>query len=346
MLNLDINIRDPLFFDRDLDATYEYSDGLESSNIIFDVDSIGETESVLKTTFKGNDYETSFNHEGFYVDPVSGVSEYHCLFWVHIVTESGRSEFSNLVGNTYEVIDPVGILGPANEIYSIKFTGRTAYWPEEPGVHGAQASYNFDIFKGDERIGSGLIDKTCGMVFTMNANGVSLKLLDTSYDISRNRLYALVPIILIMIAIPILTYLVFFLRKKHSNWDEPFEETLDTVFLAGYAGVIAVIDIYNDVWMYSLFGLGGNMLMRGAVLAIGAVYSLYRGYKLKWIIPGIYEIAFVTAISLQLLGDSYAGHLTAAMGMTASLLCFIWQTGKEPKQKEDGLVDGVLSNIV
>jgi hypothetical protein len=345
-LNMDINVRDPLFFDRPLSAQYLYHNGTEEVDLKFTVTNVGAAQSTLQTIIGGSSQlTTTYTHTGSYVDPSYGTTTNQSIFWIHIVEAGERSEFADLVGKNYTIYDPVGIIGVANTEYNITISGRTAYWPEEAGVHGAQASLLFEVYSNNIRIGKGLMDLTCGMIFTLDVGGKSLKLIDTDYDISRNRLFALIPVIILVIAAPFIMYAYIYLRKKYRNKEESKEDMMDSIFLAGFAAVISAIDIYNDVWMYATLGFAGNMILRLSVLAIGAVYSLYRGYHIKWIIPGILEFLFVGAISLRMLGDSYAGHLTAAMGMTISLMAFIWMTGNE-RTKEAKKLDAILTNLI
>ncbi len=339
-------MRDPLFFDRPLFAEYKYHKATEEIDLKFTVTNVGSSQSTLQTTIDGiNQATTTYTQTGQYIDPTYGLTANQSIFWIHIVEEGVRSEFADIIGHNYSIFDPLGIIGPTNKGYNITITGQTAYWPEEPGLHGAQASLEFDVYSNNNRVGKGLMDRTCGMIFTLDIGGISLRLINTDYDISRNRLFALIPVILLVIAAPFLMYLYIYLRKKRGKKEESKEDMMDSVFLAGFAAVISAIDIYNDVWMYATLGFAGNMILRLSVLAIGAVYSIYRGYHIKWIIPGVLEFLFVGAISLQLLGDSYAGHLTAAMGMTISLFAFIWITGYE-KPREAKKSDRIISNIV
>ncbi|MCP4763299.1 MAG: hypothetical protein GY870_16110, partial [archaeon] len=217
----------------------------------------------------------------------------------------------------------------------------------EPGLHGAQACLLFNITDlSGVRVGSGIMDKTCGMVFTMEVNGRTLKLLDTTYDISRNRLYAIPAVIIFAILWPVLMGVYLYIRKKYLNKEDSKEDIIDSIFLTGLASAISAVDIYSDVWFYAYFGFLGSILLHASVIVAIAVFCLLRGYKIKAIIPGIMELAFVFFITLNALGDTFAPHLTAFLGLSLSFYAMLWVVGYKKPEKESSKLDGIFSHIV
>ncbi|MGV9172496.1 MAG: hypothetical protein ACOC35_08005 [Promethearchaeia archaeon] len=247
---------------------------------------------------------------------------------MYLSVGEGRSEGRDYTGEEYHIFDPIGIIGPANTEYIIEISEADVYWTEYAPVHGAQFSLLFDIKNEDgRRIGKGEMDKTCGKVFHLEREGRSLELTDTNYDISRNRLAGIIPMIILIIIMPVLTFIYYyFYKRKKREKDISNETILDMVFIAALGGVLS------------------NIILHGSVLIVGLIFSLYRGYKLKWLIPGVLEIAFLLPM-YGYVGDPYTPHITAFMGLTFSFLVLIWLTGYQRQKHESKLGNLVFQAV-
>ncbi|MCP4764010.1 MAG: hypothetical protein GY870_19715, partial [archaeon] len=110
VLNSDINSRDPVYFDRPLTSLYEYNNGTDTMDLNFNVIDAKSTESNCSILFDEvvQGY-MNYTTDGTFVD--NGVITTNMsLFWIHIVTEEGRSGLANIVGTTYQIYDLIGII--------------------------------------------------------------------------------------------------------------------------------------------------------------------------------------------------------------------------------------------
>lgn len=345
LIDFGFNEQDPLYFDGEQSSTYQYHNTEEEIDLDIEVTNVGSESSECTFKFGDEEQDAEFTHDGYYIDPTYGETKNQSIFWVHIVEEE-RSEGKDYTGETYHIYDPIGILGPKNTEYIIEITEADAYWTDEAPVHGAQFSLVFDIKDTEgKRVGIGEMDKTCGKVFQIEKGGRSLKLTNTNYEISRNRLAAIIPMFVLIGLMSVGTFVYFYLfRMKKRGEEVSSEKLIDTIFLVGLGGAVFAIDIFSDVWMYAIFGFLGNIILHGAVLIGGLIFSLLRGYKLKWLIPGLLEIAFLLPM-YGYIGEPYAPHITAFMGLTMSFLVLLWLTGY-PRQKSQSKLGKIISQAI
>jgi len=327
VLNVGISTQDPLFFDRPMFAQYAYNNGTHQMILGFSVTDVRTGESSCLIRYGSVSQEVNYTHDGYYIDPTTGTpTENQSLFWIHIITGIG-SEIASYEGKTYNIFDPIGIIGAPNISYTITITEKHVYWPEEAPLHGAQFSLLFIIHDlSGVQIGVGEMDGTCGLIFTMqlgSSNYQCMQIVNTNYDISRNRFSAIIAVVIVLIITTIVIYAYVFYKKKFKQWKEPKEDTVDTLFLMIFGAITLLVDIFNDVWTYAMLGFWGNILVHSSIIVVGAIFCLYRGYKFTWLLPGILEIAFVISIVFAV-GDSYVPHLTAFMGLTVSFLWLLW----------------------
>lgn len=340
LIDFGFNVQDPLYFDRELSSQYTYDNGEDEVDLDFDVKDVGEDTSELEVNIDGDKETLEYTHDGYYIDPdTDAETKKQSIFWVHIVEEGTRSEGKDYTGEKFEVFDPLGILGTPEKRYTYKITEADVFWAEnEASLHGAQFSLLFEIEnENGTRVGRGEMDKTCGMVFRLEVGQYRLNLVETNYDISRNRLAAIAPMIIMMIAMPlaIFGYFHFYLGKKREIIESK-EDLLDMVFLTAFGQVTFAVDIFIDVWMYAPIGFIGKLILNSCIIGVGILFSLYRGYKIKWLIPAIMEILFLLPM-VGYVGDPYAPHITAFMGLTFSFLFLVWITGYERQESKSKL---------
>jgi len=342
-VNSSFNEQDPLYFGSSYRSRFRYYNGTDYLFIDFDTYSIHSNYTTCRISINGNIYLFNYTLDGFFIDKSLGLTNNQSIFWLHIVQGLG-SENWGLVGTSYSVFDPIGILGTANSSYVATITGNDVYWALEAPLHGAQASFEIvikDMSGGVVAFGE--IDMTCGIVFQLHIGAStyrSIQLIDTNYVISRNRMSALIPIILSTIISPIAVFVYIYFKKK--NYSK--EDLIDTTFLVLYGNLVLDIDFVIDIWMYAPFGFLGNMLIHFGMVSLGIIFSLVRHYKLKWTIPSILEVLFVGSMTI-FVGESYVPHLTAFMGLTLSWLILIWLTGYK-RQKNRSLKGKIISNLV
>lgn len=344
VLNLGSNVQDPLYFDSSTNSKFLYNNGTQVLDLYFASIPLNATHYQADISYGPNVFRYNVTPDGRYIDN-GRVTNNYSIFWVHIVLAgSGGSETTQNIGRNFSIFDNIGILGAKNTEYKLTITATSVYWPEEAGLQGAQFSLIFEVRNlGGMLIASGEMDLTCGMLFILEIGTVdglcSLKLIDTNYDISRNRLSGLPWIIGVSIATPCMVFLYFRYRKK-----EELNTTIETTFFVAAGSAVLLVDFYIDVWMYAPLGFAGNLLLHAGIVGIFAAFCLWKQYGLKWVIPGILEIAFVGVIVLAT-GDSYVPHLTAFMGLTVTWLVMLYASGVQHPQSKSKL-GKLVSNIV
>jgi hypothetical protein len=343
ILNLGSNVQDPLYFSKLTSSKFLYNNGTQILDFQFDSVPLNATHYQAHITYGSTAINYNVTSDGRFIDQ-GRITNNYSIFWVHIIEPgSGGSEFGKNIGRTFHIFDNIGILGENNTEYILTITAGTVYWPLEASLLGAQASLTFEVRSlAGVLIATGVMDLTCGMVFQLNIGTSGLRtfeLIDTSYDISRNRLTGLPMVIISIIAAPCLAFLYLHYRKK-----EELSLTLETTFLVAAGGLVLLVDFYIDIWMYAPLGLAGNLLLHAGIVGIFAAFCIWKQYGLKWVIPGILEIAYVGVIVLAT-GDSYVPHLTAFMGLTITWLVMLYASGIPHPQSKSKL-GKLVSNIV
>ena len=343
VLNLGTNVHDPLYFDSVKISTFEYNNGTHVIPLTFN-SVLNGTSYQAEVSYGGNDFMFNITPDGRFVDNLRETNNYS-IFWVHIVvTGSGGSETTEQVGRNFSIWDNFGILGAPNTEYVLTVTAQSTYWSEEAGLHGAQFSLLFVVRDLSNRlIANGEFDYTCGMLFFLSigdGNGLStLKLLDTTYDISRNRLTGIPWVIGVIIGAPCIVFAFLHFKKK-----EELDTTIEMTFLTAMAGVTILVDFFIDIWFYAPLGRSGNLYLHLSIVGVYALYCLWRKLHLKYILPAFIEVAYVFTITL-VTGDSYVPHLTAFMGLTITWLIMLWVSGFKHRQSKSKL-GKLISNIV
>jgi hypothetical protein len=289
---------------------------------------INATHSICNVSYGEISKQFYVNQTGNIYDSSGKITNNFTIFWVHIVIGAG-SETVNHIGRNFSIFDILGILGAPDTEYMLTITENYVYWAEEPGLHGAQFSLKFEIRDlNGVRVAKGELDCTCGMLFIIEigaGNLRTLQLIDTNYDISRNRLTGWPVSLITAIITPILVFCFLHFYKK-----EPLEKNLETTLLIALGETAFIVDIMIDVWMYATIpgGFIGNLIIHGIVAGCIAAYALWRKIGFKWAIPAILELAYLIAM-LGFTSDSYVPHLTAFMGAMLSWLCVLWAMGYE-----------------
>lgn len=327
VFDLGSNVQDPLYFDSSTNSKFAWNNGTQVINLSFTSTPLNSTAYQAEISYLTTVIQYNVTPDGRFIDN-GRITDNYSIFWVHIIESgSGGSETQQNVGKNFSIWDNIGILGAPNTEYVLTITAQNTYWPEEGPLHGAQFSLVFEVRTLSEvLVASGEMDYTCGMLFFLNIGGTgnlsTLKLLDTNYDISRNRLTGFPIVIITTIATPILLFLYLKYKRQEDN-----EKIIDTTFLVAMGGVIITVDFFIDIWMYAPLGRTGNLLLHLAVVAAFSIFCLWRKYDLKWgLIPGFLEVAYVFSIT-TVTGDSYVPHLTAFMGLTITWLIMLWASG-------------------
>jgi len=330
VLNAESNTTDPLYFDSATSSSFRWDNGTTIHTLDFISTPFNDTHSFCNISLNGQPFSWFFvNMSGQYIDPITNQpTQNNTIFWVHIIVAgSGGSETTEHVGKNFSIFDPIGILGTPNTEYILSITKKNVYWALEGPLHGAQFSLQFEVRDlSGVKVAEGEMDYTCGLLFILrlsNGNFQSFELIDTNYDISRNRLTGWPVAIGLAIGVPILSFIFLHFRKK---W--PLKDNLTVTLLIALGEVTFIFDWFVDIWMYAPLGLGGNLIAHSLIIVGFTAYVIWKKLGFKWVIPALLEVLFVGIITL-VTNDAYVPHLTAFMGLTISWLCILWASGYE-----------------
>ena len=337
---LNINPQDPLLFDKTHFAHFIYNDGFGDKLLDLQVAQVASTWANVSIYVDTIPYWMNITHTGLYES-----TDRNTIFWLHVPNPltSGVS-FGITIGTVFNVTDPVGLIGLPRTNYTGIVEDKLVYWPLEMHLHGAQAAFWVTFYNASNNamVGRGLYDITCGMLFVLEGGSPfsRLILVETSYEISRNRMMSWTWALGLSVGITIIAY--FYMKKKTQLDDDTIREI---TLLMGAGVAVLMVDIHIDVWFYAYFGFLGNVLIHLSV-AIGlAIICLYQGYKLKCIIPALLEIAFLIPM-VYATGDPYVPLLTAAMGLLSSWIIMIFLSGYPKPPKASSKWDQIISEFL
>ncbi len=149
--------------------------------------------------------------------------------------------------NKITVYDAVGILGEPKETYKLKLHHRMILWSR---ILDSQASYKIGLYdKNGKEIATGIYDATCGLLFNLDIHrdGLSsLKLVKTSFPISRNRYWEIA--IAILWGLGVIFYQRFWRSRKRLA-DKPKLAKIE--FDLVWIGALCIwIDCFYDIWFF------------------------------------------------------------------------------------------------
>ena len=342
-VELDINPQDPLFFEAQNNfATFQYHNGTTEKSLTIIVTEVNQGldwANVSITT--DSTYWFQCTLDGL----IDNSSERYSIFWLHIgnVQFGGIFSFGAEVGTEFNVTDSIGLIGPQNANYTAIIDRKIVYWATDAPILGAQFSFIVTFFNETDGavMGQAMYDSTCGMLFTLQGGFpyTQMKLLDTNYAISRNRL-TVFPWVLGLYAGVIVVAVV--LMKK--RWDLENKTITEVTLLLTAGGAAFVVDVYVDVWFYATLGLSGSLYLHIGVMAGFLAICLYQNYNIKCIIPAITEIAFVFSM-YTFVGDTYVPHLTAFWGLITSWFIMLYMS-KYPQPKQQTKLAKLINEFV
>lgn len=339
-VELDINPQDPLLFETNHVARFYYNNG--TTDLIMTL-----TVLAVNHTFNWANVSVQLADSTIWIQPTLDgfIQDRYTIFWLHIgnVQLQGIT-FGAEPGTVFNVTDPVGLIGPQNANYTAIVDRKTVYWALDAPLHGAQFSFIVKFYNpnNNEVAGVAMYDSTCGMLFTLNGGSPysDVKLLDTSYPISRNRLVVIPWAIGVFVG---LTMVAYILMKK--RWKLETETITEVVLLLGAGGAAFTIDVYYDVWFYAILGFEGSLLLHlGATVGFGLI-CLYKKYNLKCITPAIFELVFVISM-VVFVGDDFVPHLTAFWGLIISWFIMLYMSKYLPPSKLTTKSAKIISEFV
>jgi hypothetical protein len=336
---LNVNPKDPLYFDEQNSALFQFNDGfLSNKTITLTVADLQPTWTNTSVTIDSTQW-IIMTPEGL----VNGTDRYS-IFWVHIPNPLIAGPFGNPVGSVFNMTDPIGLIGAPGVNYTGVVTDTFVYWPLAPGIHGAQFSFTITFYNATNNavIAEGAYDSTCGMLFELKGGSpyVQIKLLETAYPISRNRMVFGPWALGLSIGITVFGYI---LMKKKTELDSATIREITLLMVAGVA--VLNVDITIDVWFYSLLGFMGNMLLHIGVALALVVICFYQRYKIKCTIPAFLEIAFLIPM-VFFMGDPYVPLMTSAMGLVISWLIMMYIAGHPAQPKSKSRIGALISEFI
>ncbi|MHA1732352.1 MAG: hypothetical protein ACTSU5_10425 [Promethearchaeota archaeon] len=353
---LDLNVKEAYFFQEPYYARYEYDPGNGSStNVEVRSEVVNATHSK-GTVLVGGVVQGTFLAEPKGVVYEDGVAGGNYSTWFVFIPNPMLAINAFKGGDSLGLVDPTGFFGAPGQHLHLRAERKFVYWPYEHSqdrLLGAQASVDALITDdaGDE-VGRAIVDGTCGLPFewhwTAGGKMQSLKLLDTNFPISRNRLNLM--LFSVIFGVLLVASAAFLTRKQ---WDEgsklaalnlPADERGEVLVLLA-TGVVAMVMEIVDIWFYLPLGLVGNVLVHAAFAAWVLFVCIHQDYGTRWFILAFLEIAYV--IAMQFVDVSYVPTLTANMGSTLAWLALVWASGIEKHVDSDasGLAKAVGAAI-
>lgn len=340
---LDVNVKEAYFFERPNVATYRYNNGTAGDEQVLVLR--GE---VLNATARNVTLTVDGSLLGSFVaspdGTLPGTGGAYSIWWLFIpnpvLMKWGATE--------YNVVDPTGFLGVPGKNYTASVTGRSVYWPTEKfqaALLGAQAALDLVLLDDAGRVvAEARLDLTCGVIMEGRGDasglGASLKLVETTFPMSRNRL-----VLLALGAALSIAFVLLALATSERKFGLSHEQRSEVVTLLSL-GCAAILLEEVDIWFYVPFGEDGMQGLHLAFLACMAVACWRFGYGYKWLIPAATEVAFVFTIT-TFVGEPFVPVLTANLGSTLSWVAMVWASGYE-RHADEALppVKRALSTLV
>jgi len=268
--------KDPIAFDgRKFSATYATDQGVvaikrATEESIYEV--TGEINGLLKTDRHGMNAGPN-GEEGF------------TPFWLHF---SNPVLSLNTENPEYPIYDHIGVLGEPQQSYTARQEASLILMDD---ILQSQASYRYGIFTAaGERAGTAIYDATCGLLFRLQIkqpDHPDLRLTDTDFPISRNR----VTLVIVNTLLAVLMLVLLFRQARHAA-AELSEQARREAFLVLLGVLCVATDTLLDIWYPFAFGFIAPMVWH-ALIAIALFYFGRAGF-----IPATAEMAMVLAFYL------------------------------------------------
>ncbi|NVM30565.1 MAG: hypothetical protein HWN65_17120 [Candidatus Helarchaeota archaeon] len=318
---LDINPEDPLLFDTQNIAIYDYHNGTTEKTITITVTEVNQGSNWANVSI--------VTDSTYWIQPTLNglIKGRYTIFWLHVGNVITRGLiFGAEPGMRFNVTDPIGLIGSAGTNYTAIIDRRIVYWSLDADLHGAQFSFQVTFYNESNNVtmGRALYDSTCGLLFTLEGGSpyTQVTLQETTYAISRNR-FTVIPWAIGLFAG--LVAVAYLFMKKRLKLEA--EKTREITFLLAAGGTAFLVDVFVDVWFYATLGLMGSVLLHmGAILGF-LVICIYQKYGLKCVTPALLEVAFILSM-VYFVGDDFVPHLTAAWGLIASWFIMLYLAGR------------------
>lgn len=275
--------KDPIPFDgRNLRATYESEKG--NLKILRKNDKSGYR---VKGVF---DSELLVNPKGEVV--VHETSVYYTPFWIPL---DNPVTTLNTHNPEFPLLDHSGVLGLPGEAYTARQEESFILWDK---VLQSQASYRYGIFDAkDNRAATAVYDATCGLMFQLQVKArekPNLRLVDTNFPISRNRVCLLILAPLATIA---LVYFFLYQARRKENFDAVL--TLrDTAWFVALGSMCIMTDTLMDLWYP--FALGRFAPVLWHILLIVPLFIVGR----RACLPAVVELVMAFCLWFFLKGPA------------------------------------------
>lgn len=272
---LDINPRDPLYYETEYNSTYDFSINGEfdfSANFTSEM----MTSSVSNATLIGSTVEkhTLVSVDGKWINTTGGSTEssFYLPFWFFIenpIQETLKGESGAHSPERVYLVDPWGFFGPVNTTYTLKFI---EFYIEPFQNFATQVSNLYDVYinETDTKVGQALYDTTCGLMWwfdvynTDTGEGVRAELTETTFIISRNRFFYMYSM-LFWFAIGLLFFAFRIYWKKYEK-----EQIFEMLLLMGLGFAAFFLDGILDIWFTNmkpmLFAVHGAWVLATLIL--------------------------------------------------------------------------------
>lgn len=267
---LNLNPRDPLYFETNYSTTYTLKTDTAPSHIIT-VQSIPISADITNCSIQVSNadgsgsatmYSSLLSSEGFWLNGTT-ISVYYTIFWFFIENPIQQT-LSGIRGahspKNITLIDPFGFIGPVNATYLLSYV---KYYIVPFSDISNQVSNEYDVISASGvKIGTALYDTTCGLCWKIEIynqvtnHGMTLNFSNTNFLISRNRYWFTGT----MLANFLIGWAVFFILQKRKKWPmEDVTEMVKLIFIGDFAFFLdGIVDIWYNcflIWIFILHAI-------------------------------------------------------------------------------------------
>jgi hypothetical protein len=276
---LNLNPKDPTFFDRDYSARYQAGGALAERGLA-EVRVKSVARQFLDISQAGLNLNYPVDEQG----RLASSGAVYSLVWISFpnpVTEWRRSKTEAAI-NALRVKDLVGWIGPAGANYRLKFEHRIILWS---ATLDSQASYEVGVLNdAGQEAATAIYDATCGLLFELRTHTGALgqlSLLETDFKISRNRNWQGSLALLFGVLLVLRHFTLR--RKKLAGEIALWKLEADLILF----GVLAIwTDAFYDIWFFHYLGGLGliviHLALAGYVFRRFGWWGIFPLFEVFW----------------------------------------------------------------
>jgi hypothetical protein len=305
---LNINQRDPLYYEKSYESLYSLSsDGEDFGSITFRSEVLSSDVSKASIDLFGVNQESQVTSDGIWINASNSntPSDYSVFFWFFIenpVQEAVKGEIDTQSPSQIRIIDPFGIFGNINTTFTLHFE---RFYIENFREFANQVSNYYAVYDDATglKIGYALYDTTCGLLWWFDVinlatqKNMRVDLQETNFPISRNR-HFFTGTVLVNFAIAACLFLII---KKWKQFTK--EDTILMTKLIILGDFAFLIDGFLDIWY------------NNNLIGLFVVHILFTGLMVAFF-PKNWRVSLISLLELAMCGVMLRFHGTIDLVLT------------------------------